>query len=423
MGVRWQQQKMKRNDFNIRISTEKTNTMKKLATFLFTLLSLNVFGQVESQIGKKAPDLAFDKILNSNMSSAKLSDYRTNKIVILEYWGTFCSSCISSFPHLEELQRKFTNDLQVITITTDSEKRIEQFLKKGKLNLPVAIDENGQLNAAFPHRIVPHTVLIDKEGIVRAITEPSEITEDLITKIINQQSVTIQEKKDLNFDPQKPLSAFGNINFQLTITPYQEGFPSYATAEGTETYKNRIFASNLIATSLYEFAYQFPALIKTDVEISDSSKVKWSKENAICFELILPDELADRRFEIMKEQLDIYFGYKATVEKREKHVKILQRIKGATINMKESAKDAIPSGMFGGAGLSMKASGINMLVDFIQMQLNSPVLDGTNLTGNYDFDVPWYNENPNQIYKELKKLGLELIDVKRKIEVLVIKDK
>lgn len=219
MGVRRQQQKMKKNDFNIRTNTEKTNTMKKLATFLFTLLSLSVFGQVESQIGKKAPDLAFDKILNSNMSSVKLSEYRTNKIVILEYWGTYCSSCISSFPHLEELQRKFTKDLQVITITADSEKRIEQFLKKGKLNLPVAIDENGQLNAAFPHRIVPHTVLIDKEGVVRAITEPTKITDELITKIINQQSVTIQEKKDLNFDPQKPLSAFGNINFQLTITP------------------------------------------------------------------------------------------------------------------------------------------------------------------------------------------------------------
>ena len=397
--------------------------MKKLSTFFFTLLSLSVFGQVESQIGKKAPDLTFGKILNSNLTTGKLSEFRTNKILILEYWGTFCSSCISSFPHLEELQRKFTNDLQVITITTDSEKRIEQFLKKGKLNLPVAIDENGQLSTAFPHRVVPHTVLIDKEGIVRAITEPTKITDELITKIINQQSVTIQEKKDLNFDPQKPLSAFGNINFQLTITPYQEGFPSYATTEGSETYKNRIFATNLTATSLYEFAYQFPALIKTDVEISDSSKVKWSKENAICFELILPDELADRRFEIMKEQLDIYFGYKAKVEKREKHIKILQRIKGATINLKESAKDATPSGMSSGAGLSIKALGINILADFIQSQLNFPVIDETNLNGKYDIDVPWYNENPNQIYKELKKLGLELIDGKRKIEVLVIKDK
>lgn len=397
--------------------------MKKLATLLFTLLSLSVFGQ-ESQIGKKAPDLSFDKILNSDITSAKLSEYRANKIVILEYWGTFCSSCIASFPRLEELQRKFKNNLQVITITADSEKRIEQFLKNGKFNLPVAIDKNGQLNAAFPHRAVPHTIIIDKEGIVRAITEPTEITEELITKIINGQSVAIQEKKDLlNFDPTKPLSAFGNINFQLTITPFQEGFPSYATVEGTEKYKNRIFATNLIATSLYEYAYQFPALVRTEIEISDSSNVKWSKENAICFELILPDELADRRFEIMKEQLDIYFGYKATVEKREKPVKILQRIKGTTISLKESAKDATPSGMYGGLGLSMKASDISILADFIQSQLNFPVVNETNLKGKYDFDVPWYNENPNQIYKELKKLGLELVEGKRKIEVLVIKDK
>jgi uncharacterized protein (TIGR03435 family) len=71
----------------------------------------------------------------------------------------------------------------------------------------------------------------------------------------------------------------------------------------------------------------------------------------------------------------------------------------------------------------MKASDISILADFIQSQLNFPVVNETNLKSKYDFDVPWYNENPNQIYSELKKLGLELVDGKRKIEVLVIKDK
>jgi len=47
----------------------------------------------------------------------------------------------------------------------------------------------------------------------------------------------------------------------------------------------------------------------------------------------------------------------------------------------------------------------------------------TNLHDQYDLELPWYNENPEQIHEELRKIGLELIDAERKIEVLIIKDR
>jgi len=392
--------------------------MKNIATFILSFLSLTVFGQVESKIGTKAPDLVFNRILNFNTTSAKLSDFN-NKIVVIEYWGTFCSSCISSFPHLEELQSKFKNDLQVITIASDSEKRIAQFLSKRKLSLPVVIDEKNELATAFPHHIVPHTILIDKDGIVLAITEPSEITEDLISKVINKQKITLKEKAELiNFDQSKLLSAQGNINYQVTITRHQDGFSS-----ALSTGENRIYLTNCSTPTLYEAAYKFPSQIKTIIEVADPSKMKWSKENNICFDLIIPDELVEKRFEIMKEQLNIYFGYKASVEKRLRPVKVLRKIKGATINLKESAKnEELLYSYTGGNGLFVKNATINFLDDFVQLQTNTAVVDETNLKGKYDFSIPYFNENPGQLYNELKKLGFELIDEQRQIEVLVIKD-
>ena len=71
----------------------------------------------------------------------------------------------------------------------------------------------------------------------------------------------------------------------------------------------------------------------------------------------------------------------------------------------------------------MKNSSIETLASFLESQLNIPVVNESKLTKLYDLELPWYNENPGQIHEELKKIGLEIRDAERKIEVLVIKDK
>jgi uncharacterized protein (TIGR03435 family) len=60
---------------------------------------------------------------------------------------------------------------------------------------------------------------------------------------------------------------------------------------------------------------------------------------------------------------------------------------------------------------------------FLEDQIHIPVVDETRLKDLYDLHILWYNEKPEQIHEELRKLGLELIDAERKIEVLVITDK
>ncbi len=370
--------------------------------------------------------MAFEKIVNYSRNQASLSDFK-GKTIILDYWATWCGPCIKSLPHLAELQEKFGDQLQVLTITDDSEERINQFLTKQTLKLPVAIDERRKLASVFPHRSIPHTVVIDNKGIVKAIATSSEITEEVVKKAISGGEIDLKEKKDvMDFDPSQPLSGNSNFLYQITITPFQEGFPSFSNPNGGESvYQNRrIIATNLAARTLFEIAYQFPVSIRTIMEVKEPDKFKWSKKNAICFDLIVPEELAQQRFEIMKQHLTNYFGLKAEIQERNRPVKVLKLINAKDkVSLKQSSGNTETFASYGGRGLKMENSPIGTLASFLESQLDIPVVDETKLKGKYDLEIPWYNENPEQIHEELKKKGLELVASERKIKVLVIKDK
>ena len=53
------------------------------------------------KIGDKVPDIEFKNIINYKSKTARLSDFK-GKLVILDFWGTWCTSCIAAFPKMEE---------------------------------------------------------------------------------------------------------------------------------------------------------------------------------------------------------------------------------------------------------------------------------------------------------------------------------
>jgi thiol-disulfide isomerase/thioredoxin len=394
----------------------------RITILLLILTSLQLHGQ--SILNKPAGELEFSKILNSDKTSAKLSDFKS-KVVILDFWGTWCAPCIEALPHLESLQNKFSNDLKIITITDESEERINKFLKKRNVSLPIALDNDKKLASAFPYRSVSHTVIIDQNGIIKAVTTPEKINDEILKQVIAGQQINLPEKVDImNFDQSKPLSGNTNFMYQITITPYQNGLPSMSNPTGGNgVYKGRrILCTNLSPKSLYEIAYQYPISIRTVIEVKDKSKFNWNEQTAICLDLIVPEEIGERRFEIMKQQLNYIYDYKVVIEKGLKKCKVLKPIDGQSITIKSAVGGKKEYG-YNGRGLSMKNAEIKTICEFLEGELNVPVIDDTKLTGLYDLELNWYNENPDQIHEELKKLGLQLVSETRDIDVLAIYDK
>ena len=155
--------------------------MKKHLIFILAIVfGLSIFGckknvKVETSTTKKteAPaektesaDMAPNFVLTSTTGkNIKLSDYR-GKVVIVDFWATWCPPCRKGIPDLIELQKQFKNNLVVIGISLDQNTKADviPFMKKIGINYPVVYGDNqvvmdyGSINA------IPTSFVIDQNG-------------------------------------------------------------------------------------------------------------------------------------------------------------------------------------------------------------------------------------------------------------------
>lgn len=90
------------------------------------------------------------------------------KVVVLNFWATWCGPCKEEMPSLDRLRRQFDpQEFVLLAVTTDLQRNsIKAFLKHLGLDIPVLFDEDKEVSAAFMVRGLPTTVLIGKDGKV-----------------------------------------------------------------------------------------------------------------------------------------------------------------------------------------------------------------------------------------------------------------
>ncbi|MEJ2658164.1 MAG: TlpA disulfide reductase family protein [Desulfobacterales bacterium] len=117
------------------------------------------------KIGHPAPDFRFPGI---NGKMAGLSDYR-GKVVLINIWATWCSSCVDEMPSMEKLYQKLKGEnFEILAVSIDSlgEKVVAPFMKKHKLTFPALIDSAGTIRTSYGTTGVPESFIINKNGIL-----------------------------------------------------------------------------------------------------------------------------------------------------------------------------------------------------------------------------------------------------------------
>jgi len=117
-----------------------------------------------TRVAADSPTVAFDlKDLDGGMvHSSELS----GKVVLLNFWATWCGPCKEEMPALARLQSRFdSRQFQVVTVTTDRHpKGIKQYLDYLGIHLTVLFDEHEDVSRSFMVRGLPTTVLIAQDG-------------------------------------------------------------------------------------------------------------------------------------------------------------------------------------------------------------------------------------------------------------------
>lgn len=121
--------------------------------------------EIGPEVGKRAP--AFE-LLDLSGKKQNLAEY-SGKVVLLNFWATWCGPCKAEMPSLNSLFEEFkTQGFVVIAVSIDaSEKPVQSFVSKQELTFPVLMDPDKEVYfdeyAVFA---LPTSVLIDRNGII-----------------------------------------------------------------------------------------------------------------------------------------------------------------------------------------------------------------------------------------------------------------
>lgn len=112
-----------------------------------------------------APEL---RLTDLQGKTQDLKDYR-GKVVLLNFWATWCPPCIKEIPSLNNLQKKFsTDDFVVLSVDIGEEpKDIQAFLEHIPADYPVLVDSTSSSTEPWQLKAFPSTYLIDRKGQLR----------------------------------------------------------------------------------------------------------------------------------------------------------------------------------------------------------------------------------------------------------------
>jgi len=392
--------------------------MKNIFSTLLLVLLFSSLSAQSLKVGDILPSFELEDLRTAE--SISISELE-GKVLLIDFWATWCAPCISGMPHLEELQKEFADDLKVVAISLEDPDRIKRFTQNRPFGFTFALDKEEVLRDYFPHRIIPHTVLIDKNGQVLAITSPGEINKATIQTILSGEQINLPLKADnVEFNPTEDyFNAEEGLLEKFELQPHNPAVPSFTKIITKGEYADRrINFHNQTIPGLYRHAFNKSS--RRQILDIDPTKVAYEPQNLFNLDIIVQQDQKDSITQIMANKLLSSFSIQAKTEIREQDVAVLFRLD----SMNQPLKEAIDKTDYEARGDYFSGSGVKLdtFADYLESfgVVDLPVVNETSLDGLYTIEFSFDPENPDSFYKSLGEMGIGIKRATRPIEVLVI---
>lgn len=117
---------------------------------------------VDLSEGSQLPDL---ELVRMDGSKVSLSDLK-HKVMLINFWATWCEACLEEMPSLVQLRNQYSNrGFEVLGINVDDNPvpAASQMASKLAINFPLFTDKNGELSSIFDLNAIPLTVIINED--------------------------------------------------------------------------------------------------------------------------------------------------------------------------------------------------------------------------------------------------------------------
>ncbi len=415
-------------------------------TFI-TLLSMQMTAQQKAlKIGDKIPEEIWTtplNIVNNPQKTLQLSEDQ-DKLILIDFWATWCSACLKNFPKMEALEKQFGNQLKIVPVTKESHTTLDKFFnsKNGQRYKHItSVVEDKMLSTAFPYHAIPFIAWI-KNGNLVNLTDAEQVTAETIGEILQNKKSSLQSVIQINrkrplmlaeqFDAEKQTSL---INYTLLskgrIRAIQPGSGFHRT---NGIVHGRQFTNTSLMNIYQGIVYEIFAdkgdrfsqkrisnLVKNTDQIEFTTTNQETEALLYNFEFIVPLQNAAQLYPNMLTTLSEYSGYPATIESQRKRCLVLKKTSTAD-NL--ATKGGPPTDDFFKKPALIRNKTLETLI--VALNVNDqltplPVIDETAYSGKVDLNLGNISDLQT-LKKALKRYNLELTEEERDLQMLVIRD-
>jgi thiol-disulfide isomerase/thioredoxin len=410
-----------------------------LIVFLFSILRCKA-QDPPLKVGDKLSDLTFSNVLNYKSSTLKLSDFK-DKVVVLDFWATWCTSCLAKFPEERRLQQQLPENLQIILVnpksTRNTHEQVSKFFQERnhQYDFP-SIDEDTILSKLFPAQAVPHYAWI-KNNVVVAIPQPEELTASNIRAVFENKVVRLSSIQKSRPDFRSAFvenTANGNgVLYYSFIGAYRKDlYPSSDMQTDAEGNVSRIDAVNLSLIDLIGFCATVNNL--TDRRIlkqvsnregflTQNTSPDWRKKYCFIYESTFTPRSGEAARSIMRKDIERYFQLQIDTVTRDTSCFVITA--GDTSRIIHGKK-----GVHGETNILDHLDGpiffhnesMTAISTTLEQQYGIPFINETGYKKKVNLDLPADLNNFDQVASLFSKQGFHIERLKRKVTFLLIKD-
>jgi thiol-disulfide isomerase/thioredoxin len=136
--------------------------------------------------GQKMPEFTVDQWITDRPAPPE------RKLLVIDFWATWCGPCVASIPHMNELATKFADIAQCVGVSSEQSSAFEKGMARiGKtprdFRYSLALAPSGTLMNYFAVKGIPHCVIVSSDGIVRWQGMPNDLSEDIFRQYADAQ--------------------------------------------------------------------------------------------------------------------------------------------------------------------------------------------------------------------------------------------
>ncbi len=400
------------------------------------------------QIGDTIPEWLWHhpmQVVNhpAHKSTITLSEYQNRKLVILDFWSTWCSSCIVSINKLQSAVGDFPGSFALLPITKQGKDVVIPFAKKRNWSfaLPVA---DTLLHNMFPHRGIPHLVWLKNNRVI-AVTNSTYGTAANIKRLLDgevPEAVLYMNRPVEAVDVSKGLAdqAGHNHSEHMEIFGY---LPQFEKTSRVMAKEKRVYMVNLSPKELIAKAYtgiippgdsdklifselpdSIDARLHPNPEMTAYQRDQWKEKHSISYHLCLPNATSRADlFDRMRDDLNRYFetngGFYASIGSKE----ITTWVLSGTPQAHAIAKGGPDSTSITNSHYVIRNQSLNQFLYHLKTANASsiPFKNNSTYDGNVNITLNTPLNDLPAVQRELKSYGLVLTRKSIKTPVIIIK--